>query len=219
MNVIRSIPTPYAGVLYRSALEADTAKTLRTLGIVAHSEPEGFKLPNGEHYLPDFYLPLSRCFLETKGIGVPRIHKPALLAGATLHAPGCDVGRPERTFERPPQVAPASCGCGFGPDFPFILVVVTRPAVPGTHRGLPPSTNGYFAFEPVPGMGDQVIALVDCPIRHRPFFMDANGIPVCRCCWQVLPAGTRARRSGEVPFQKVPRPAGKARKAVAATAR
>lgn len=201
---VKAIPTRYNGVLYASGLEADWAATLKRLGVVALAEPDGVRLPDGEMYLYDLWLPQSRVALEVKGPHNHRLYKSSMLAEAMMHAPGCATGHPERTFNRPAGVTPAACRCGFGPDFPFWLVVVGRPAAPARTKGLAASMNGYAQWESAPGF-DQQIVLVECPIRHRPFLMDAAGIGVCRCCWQPLPAGTLARRAGEVPFHKVPR--------------
>lgn len=212
---VRAIPTSYNGVLYASGLEADWSRTFQALRMPVVNEPDGILVPGGRGhgptmYLPDFWAPLSRVAIEAKGAfdtgsgKGSRLFKPALLADATAHAPGCEQGRPERVFTRPAGARSASCSCGFGPDFPWILVVVARSAVPARKRGLPPSQFGYACWEPPPGVAQNLV-IVECPIRHRPFFMDLDGLPFCRCCWQPLPPGTPAKRSGEVPFLKVPR--------------
>lgn len=54
---IRPIETTYAGVRFRSRLEARWAVFFETLGISWQYELEGFELPSGRRYLPDFFLP------------------------------------------------------------------------------------------------------------------------------------------------------------------
>lgn len=53
---IQAIETEYNGYLFRSRLEARWAVFFETLGIPWEYEVEGFQLPNGEWYLPDFRL-------------------------------------------------------------------------------------------------------------------------------------------------------------------
>lgn len=57
MGTIRALPTVYAGVRFRSRLEARWALFFDKLGIRWEYEPEGFQLPSGACYLPDFWLP------------------------------------------------------------------------------------------------------------------------------------------------------------------
>lgn len=81
----KSIDTRYGGHLYRSRLEARWAVFFDTLGIQFEYEPEGFELPGGIRYLPDFWLPKQNCWIEIK----PGHHnneegvKASLLATAT----------------------------------------------------------------------------------------------------------------------------------------
>lgn len=64
---VRSIPTEYNGVEFRSRLEANTAKIFDDLHMEWHYEVDGYDL-DGVWYLPDFWLPESNVFVETKGI-------------------------------------------------------------------------------------------------------------------------------------------------------
>ncbi|GGJ87177.1 hypothetical protein GCM10011583_18400 [Streptomyces camponoticapitis] len=80
---IEALPTWYAGVTFRSALEAGWAATLDSLNIAWQYEPEAINLPSGSVYLPDFRLPDHGMWLEVKGTGVPRIEK-AVELGKTL---------------------------------------------------------------------------------------------------------------------------------------
>lgn len=62
------IQTEYNGYRFRSRAEARWAVLFDALGIKYVYEPEGYKLSNGELYLPDFYLPASQQFFEVKGV-------------------------------------------------------------------------------------------------------------------------------------------------------
>jgi len=75
MSKIRAIPTTYAGQAFRSKLEARWAMNLDRWGIAWTYEPEGYQLPSGDWYLPDFWLPGINTWLEVKGPGVPGLGK------------------------------------------------------------------------------------------------------------------------------------------------
>lgn len=77
---IEALPTWYADTVFRSALEANWAATLDSLGIAWEYEPRRFDLPSGATYLPDFHLPELGTWIEVKGTGVPRVEKAAELA-------------------------------------------------------------------------------------------------------------------------------------------
>ena len=53
-QTIRAVETEYNGYLFRSRLEARWAVFFDALGIGYEYEPEGFELPSGKRYLPDF---------------------------------------------------------------------------------------------------------------------------------------------------------------------
>ena len=88
--MIKAIETSYKGYKFRSRLEARYALFFDTLGIKWEYEPEGFELPGGVRYLPDFkvfYSPADDHYFwfEVKG---PKATKPEkdkcqLLADAT----------------------------------------------------------------------------------------------------------------------------------------
>lgn len=73
-------PTLYRGTQFRSELEAGWARTLDQLSLDWEYEKHAYKLPSGEGYLPDFWLPAVRTFIEAKGSHVQRRHKPQELA-------------------------------------------------------------------------------------------------------------------------------------------
>ena len=54
---VKPIETTYNGYKFRSRLEARWAVFFDSAGIEWKYEQEGFTLPNGKCYLPDFYLP------------------------------------------------------------------------------------------------------------------------------------------------------------------
>jgi hypothetical protein len=90
--MIKAIETEYKGYRFRSRLEARWAVFFDTLGIAWEYEPQGFdlteayrdytltqdyrplsQLKSGERllYLPDFYLPLQKRYVEIKPYGGP----------------------------------------------------------------------------------------------------------------------------------------------------
>jgi hypothetical protein len=89
-QVIKAIPTRYAGCHFRSRLEARWAVFFDSLGIAWEYEPQGFELVRGERYLPDFWLPLIEVWLEVKGgfssIGVMQEVGPGEHVGPLLDA-------------------------------------------------------------------------------------------------------------------------------------
>lgn len=72
---LSAISTRYDGYKFRSRLEARWAVFFNTLNIDYQYEKEGYELPSGELYLPDFYLPdiglrsteKSNLWVEIKG--------------------------------------------------------------------------------------------------------------------------------------------------------
>lgn len=66
MPDLKPIETVYNGYRFRSRLEARWAVFFDTLGIRYEYEKEGYDL-GGEWYLPDFWLPDFKCWVEIKG--------------------------------------------------------------------------------------------------------------------------------------------------------
>lgn len=64
---IAAIETEYAGYLFRSRLEARWAVFFDAIGVEWEYEIEGFETEGGERYLPDFYLPVTKTWVEVKG--------------------------------------------------------------------------------------------------------------------------------------------------------
>jgi hypothetical protein len=65
---IKPIETEYKGYKFRSRLEARWAVFFDAMNVNWYYEPEGFHLPNGLDYLPDFYLPDHDIWVEVKGV-------------------------------------------------------------------------------------------------------------------------------------------------------
>ena len=63
---IKAIETVYKGFRFRSRLEARWAVFFDTANIPYEYETEGFELPDGTRYLPDFYLPQYDWYVEVK---------------------------------------------------------------------------------------------------------------------------------------------------------
>ena len=66
---IKPIETYYNGYRFRSRLEARWAVFFDAMKVEYEYEPEGFKLSNGETYLPDFYLSKYNIYVEIKPCG------------------------------------------------------------------------------------------------------------------------------------------------------
>lgn len=64
---VKPIETRYNGIRFRSRLEARWAVFFDEIGVDYWYEPEGFELPSGERYLPDFFLPRLKMWVEIKG--------------------------------------------------------------------------------------------------------------------------------------------------------
>lgn len=64
MSNIKPIQTYYKGYHFRSRLEARWAVFFDALGIEWEYEPEGFRLPSGRMYLPDFRI---KCYGKRGG--------------------------------------------------------------------------------------------------------------------------------------------------------
>lgn len=90
MKNLQAKITTYAGIEYRSRLEAKWSRFFEYLQIPFVYEPYKFTFPadDDEHYLyymPDFWLPVQRCWIEIKGEQPTRIEekKAVLLSCAT----------------------------------------------------------------------------------------------------------------------------------------
>jgi hypothetical protein len=66
MGIISPIETHYNGYRFRSRLEARWAIFFDKAGISYEYELEGFELRDYGYYLPDFWLPKFKCWVEIK---------------------------------------------------------------------------------------------------------------------------------------------------------
>lgn len=73
-------PTVYRGTRFLSQLEAGWARTLDHMCIEWEYEQRACKLPSGAGYIPDFWLPALRTFIEAKGTHGQRREKAQELA-------------------------------------------------------------------------------------------------------------------------------------------
>ena len=62
---MRAIETRYMGYRFRSRLEARYAVLFDHYGLTWEYEKEGYELPNGEWYLPDFWFPYPLAVLAS----------------------------------------------------------------------------------------------------------------------------------------------------------
>lgn len=100
---IKAIETPYAGVMFRSRLEARWAVLMDAVRVDWTYEPERFQLPGGGTYLPDF-VTADGAYIEVKG-AEQNLDKPYLIRAASVLGhlsvlgpiPGCRDGIPGRT--------------------------------------------------------------------------------------------------------------------------
>lgn len=82
--------TPYNGCWFRSRLEARWAVFFDTLEVPWAYEAQGYKLPDGSGYLPDFLLPTLSAYLEVKGFWNDSLMR-AFRFGSLLEGPSLYV--------------------------------------------------------------------------------------------------------------------------------
>lgn len=89
MAGLRAIETAYRGYRFRSRTEARWAVFFDALGVTYEYEAQGFDLGDAGKYLPDFWLPAQRYWVEIKGVAPD---KPERLKAAFLaERSGCQV--------------------------------------------------------------------------------------------------------------------------------
>ena len=102
--MLRAIETSYRGYRFRSRLEARWAVVFDGLGFAWQYEAEGYVLPSGTAYLPDFWLPDFRIFVEVKGAEATddeRQRCRELTEGSGRHTALLQGGIPERPMSNP----------------------------------------------------------------------------------------------------------------------
>lgn len=185
---IRAIPKVYSGVRFASTLEADWASNLDAMRMVWEYEPEGVVLGDGQYYRPDLYLPRLSTWVEVKGPHNERIDKPGKLAAACMHAPECPGA--------------SRCDCGFGPSYPWRLVVVTRPAERGRMK---------FHGAPCPESPEPHIVVAHCGVCQQYSFADLMGIWRCRRCANAGPVNVLEGK--DIAFRQIEHKPGARRRA------
>jgi hypothetical protein len=147
---VQSIPTSYRGVSFRSRLEATWAYNLDAWGISWSYEPEGFTLPSGARYLPDFWLPDIRTWLEVKGPGVGGLEKTEWFRLLVMYKPECRRhtihANPDRKFGTCQACGPREhcrhwqghfdcCAADFGPSYEIVVTGFVPVASRADFRG------------------------------------------------------------------------------------
>lgn len=84
---IKAIETVYKGYRFRSRLEARWAVFFDERGDEWRYEPEGFELTSGR-YLPDFYLPAKKMYVEIKPGNAPKRKTPLVYMAGRM-TEGC----------------------------------------------------------------------------------------------------------------------------------
>lgn len=153
----RSIRTRYHGVLFRSKLEADWARAFDALGVEWEYEREG-QYFGDVFYLPDFWLPRSRQFVEVKGVFEPE-----------------DCRKIQALLK---HVEPRPYT---GDDVPDIQIVAAVPdgKFYGWTRTTRPATDDFFTF-----LTQQArpLLLAQCARCSGWWFCDADAGWTCQCC-------------------------------------
>jgi hypothetical protein len=131
MNELKPIVTRHAGYLFRSRLEARWSLFLSRLNVEYDYEPEGFdlttvrvpaptvELPGKDAwYLPDFWLPAQKTWLEVKPVTPTAVEyeRCARLAVASRQTVVIVVGQPWVTAERTFGYDGGDSGYLFMPD-------------------------------------------------------------------------------------------------------
>jgi hypothetical protein len=105
VTAIKPIETEYNGYRFRSRLEARWAVFFGAVGLRYEYEKEGFILPSGRYYLPDFWLPDLQNWCEIKPLPETKYPDDVWMTDGSLEAeffapadvdelddPGCKPG-------------------------------------------------------------------------------------------------------------------------------
>ena len=161
MKKIKAIPTKYGDTTFRSKLEADWARFFDSVHLRWAYEVEGYELPDGTWYLPDFWFPDCKTFFEVKGVmGEKDINKIQQLAKSVVHK-GLMV-----------LVGGVHIPDSIGLVYPF--------------PGFPDPDGCYDAWEKpdeVKSLADyNDVELVECSKCLQPYFIHNNTDYACRNC-------------------------------------
>lgn len=163
-----SIPTIYAGTQFRSKLEADYARIFDTLGVEWRYELAGHYFGN-TFYLPDFWLPKSRQYVEVKGVFEPadckKIH-------ALIH-----------------HVPPRPFTDDTTPDIP---IVSCEPK--GVFRGWQRQKGQEHDWFEFLTKDSRVVELFQCGVCAGWWFADPEQTWSCQCCGAYAGDGHIAAR-------------------------
>ena len=153
--MIQAIKTIYKGFAFRSRLEARWAVFFDAMGIKWEYEKEGYILEDKTLYLPDFWLPESKVFLEVKPecLSVEENKKCAQLA--KLHPVILAVGIPE------PHVYEMM---GYAENIPGFYTVFDGDTTEETYTGNVSEYIFLFYHDDEPGNWES--APEDCSISH-----------------------------------------------------
>lgn len=156
---IAPIPTAYNGTEFRSRLEANAARLFDALEIPWCYEQESFRI-DGAMYLPDFFLPEAKQFVELKGTADdPSLEKCRQLARG-VRAPFGD----DDEWARP------------------AAVVVLSPPLLRVHLGAASELAG-FGYN---GQGRIDALLCSCPLCGSKFFATIEQSWECTGCTRRL---------------------------------
>jgi hypothetical protein len=162
----RSIPTRYKGRLYRSKLEADWARTFDAIKLQHQYEKEGHYFGD-VFYLPDFFLPKSRQYVEVKGLFEPDDCRK--IQALLKHIP-------PREFTHGKRVEHGNC--------PDIAIVAATPG--GTFWGWERGVGVDLPFKEFIALseyrGAREVALLLCSKCRGWWFCDPTMSYRCQCC-------------------------------------
>ncbi len=151
-----SIPTEYHGTQFRSKLESDYARHFDTLELSWKYETTGRHFGD-VFYLPDFWLPRSRQYVEVKGVFAPADHTKT---GALLR-----------------HVEPRPYTDEFCPDVPLV-VCLPRGKFFGFERG-GCAGPGPAEFARI---GGRFVELMQCGVCRGWWFAEPSWGWRCQCC-------------------------------------
>lgn len=159
---IAPLETRYAGCRFRSRLEARWAVFFNALRIPWQYEPQGFQIGE-EAYLPDFYLPQSKTWVEVKG------DEDEFLAKGALYSAAAAGGLPDTSSTWGTDAGLLVLGpmphVGFGEMLPTHTLLQNSP------EGL---RRSFAAFHSLRSL--QIVATWDNPVQP-PKLPDRRGLP------------------------------------------
>jgi len=152
-----SIKTRYNDILFRSKLEADWARLFDALGVKWEYEREG-RYFGDVFYLPDFWLPMSRQYVEVKGEFEPADCK-------KIHAVTDVVGQRPHTHDE---------------NCPDIVIVACEPN--GVFRGWERDKQGPVDWVTFLTQKSRHVALFECNVCKGWWFLVPELSWRCQCC-------------------------------------